>query len=235
MLWICTKRMPSRSGDILEMEIKKFFDLIYCINLDEREDRWEKSLEEFKKLNLNVERFSAISRPDNPVLGCFLSHIELIKEAASENKNILIFEDDVEFTCVSNKKEQKEFKLEYIEKALDELSKLPRWDMFFLGGNPMTYFYQISPHLAKLTRSYSSQAYGVNRHYAKGILPILENHMDVPIDVVYSDMLMPLGNMFITVPMVAIQKAGYSNLYKTNVDFKIPVERYKNYLVNISF
>jgi len=125
--------------------------------------------------------------------------------------------------------------LEYIEKALDELSKLPRWDMFFLGGNPMTYFYQISPHLAKLTRSYSLQAYGVNKHYAKGILPILEKHTDIPIDVVYSDMLMPLGNMFITVPMVAIQKAGYSNLYKTNVDFKIPVERYKNYLVNISF
>ena len=217
------------------MKISSVFDLVYCINLDKRTDRWENSLKEFSKLNVNVQRFSAIDKPDNPVLGCYLSHFNLIKKAAEENKNILIFEDDVEFTCVSTNKDQNEFKMEYIEKALSELCKLPTWDMFFLGGNPMTYFYQISPHLAKLTRCYSLQAYGINKNYAKFLVNVLEKSMANPIDVIFSDYLMPVNNMFISVPMVAIQKAGFSNLYNANVDFSIPVERYKKFLVNISF
>ena len=39
-----------------------FFDAIYCINLDERTDRWEHCLTEFEKLGISerVIRFSAI-------------------------------------------------------------------------------------------------------------------------------------------------------------------------------
>jgi len=45
-----------------------------------------------------IERFSAVYRPENPCLGCTLSHLNIIKEAKEKNyKNILIFEDDFQF------------------------------------------------------------------------------------------------------------------------------------------
>ena len=38
-----------------------FFDKIYCINLEERTDRWEECLSEFKKYGIeNVERIKAV-------------------------------------------------------------------------------------------------------------------------------------------------------------------------------
>ena len=38
--------------------MKKYFDKIYCINLDSRPDRWKECLEEFKKIGIDdiVER-----------------------------------------------------------------------------------------------------------------------------------------------------------------------------------
>ena len=35
------------------MKLNDFFDEIYCINLEDREDRWLEVQEEFKKLMVN--------------------------------------------------------------------------------------------------------------------------------------------------------------------------------------
>ena len=40
--------------------LNDFFEKIYCINLNRRMDRYKECVEEFKKINANVERFSAI-------------------------------------------------------------------------------------------------------------------------------------------------------------------------------
>ena len=85
---------------------------IYCINLDKRPDGWEKMLIRFKKYNLNVTRFSAISIEDEeakifskqtgieltPSLCCAMSHIKVLK-LAKENgyKTVFILEDDIMF------------------------------------------------------------------------------------------------------------------------------------------
>jgi len=44
------------------MRLDKYFDKIYCINLDRRKDRWKETEKELKKWGLldQVERYSAV-------------------------------------------------------------------------------------------------------------------------------------------------------------------------------
>ena len=79
--------------------MKKYFDNIYCINLDSRKDRWQTCLDEFNKVGLTnqVERFSGIKLSPGQA-GCTKSHYELIKLAKSRGeKTILVLEDDFQF------------------------------------------------------------------------------------------------------------------------------------------
>lgn len=122
-----------------------FFDAIYCINLDERTDRWEHSCKQFKILGISdrVKRFSAIKpthdeRWKRPVpwgkgkyayplkgaVGCAESHREIITIAKEQNlKNIMVFEDD--FLVLENWKEN-------LTKSILELQN-QRWHNFYLG------------------------------------------------------------------------------------------------------
>jgi len=69
----------------------------FYINLDKRADRRDLIEEEFKKMDISVERFPAIET--NPgMLGCHLSHLTVLKKAKQMGlKNVLIFEDDFQF------------------------------------------------------------------------------------------------------------------------------------------
>ena len=55
--------------------MKKYFDKIYCINLDSRPDRWKECLEEFKKIGIDdiVERFPAAELTPG-IAGCTKSN-----------------------------------------------------------------------------------------------------------------------------------------------------------------
>ena len=87
---------------------------IYYINLDRRKDRGEKCENELKKSDLlnNYKKFSAIDgttlnlekyrkfnindlEKKRGWIGCAESHISLWEKCINENKNMLIFEDDV--------------------------------------------------------------------------------------------------------------------------------------------
>jgi hypothetical protein len=104
-----------------------FFDVIYCINLDSRPDRWQASLKEFAAIGIadRVERLSAIRHADGAE-GCRLSHIECVKRgAAAGAETVLIFEDDVTFPGFSS---------ERLARSLDRLGTVPDWELFYLGG-----------------------------------------------------------------------------------------------------
>ena len=199
------------------MKLIDMFELSYCINLDKREDRWKLSEKEFRKIGFYPERFSAIEH-NISWFGCYQSHLKILKQAEKENKNVLIFEDDVEFIE----------SVDVIEKALDELSIIP-WDMIYLGGNILKPFYRETEHLARLTHCQSTHAYGVNKDFLKQLVYSIE-HNNFIIDVVLADGVVPYSNAFITVPMVAIQRADYSNIEKTIMDYSVPIARYKHFL-----
>jgi hypothetical protein len=76
-------------------------DRIIYINLDYREDRRQEIEREIERFGLKerVERFSGIRVPEQGILGCTQSHLAVLKLAKERGyKNILILEDDFEFT-----------------------------------------------------------------------------------------------------------------------------------------
>lgn len=117
------------------MNIIEYFDRTRIINLAARNDRREETELEFKRFGfpINTDKvsfFKAIS-PDEPAgfpntgaRGCFLSHMEIIREAKeSELNNLLILEDDILFS----KKV-----LEYGSIAVEKLTSLD-WDIVYFG------------------------------------------------------------------------------------------------------
>jgi glycosyl transferase family 25 len=112
-----------------------FFDKSYIINLPERSDRCEQMKQELRMLGLSepserVVFFPAIKPTDRgefPSIGargCFLSHLDVLKEAKRQNLNhLLIMEDDLSFTG---------FLMKQQEIVVNELQRL-NWDFAYLG------------------------------------------------------------------------------------------------------
>lgn len=120
-----------------------YFDAIYCINLKERTDRWERCHVEFEKFGISdrVIQFSAIkpeyderwnrwtpwARPGFPLpgaVGCAESHRAVIKLAKEQTlNNVLVLEDDF-VVCDSWS--------ENLESSLTDLIKY-NWHLFYLG------------------------------------------------------------------------------------------------------
>ena len=201
------------------MKLENMFEMSYVINLDKRPDRLVACEDAWYKLNFYPERFSAIEN-ENPSLGCYLSHLEILRKARDANKNVLIFEDDIEII---------NFEEKLIEKALDELYDLD-WAMLYLGGNILKPFYQTSPHLAKLNHCQSTHAYSINKKYLPQIVEFVEKNIFI-IDCLYADYVVPQLPCYITIPMMAIQRSDYSNIEKRKMTYDIPIERYNRFLV----
>ena len=88
-----------------------YFDKIYCINLDSRQDRWEQVQQEFDKVGIRnkVQRISAVTKEDaikksqyklkRDIPGqyaCCLSHYKCLQDAMNNDlDSYLIFEDDM--------------------------------------------------------------------------------------------------------------------------------------------
>lgn len=109
----------------------KFFDAIFLINLDERTDRLQESLQEFRKFNIqlnNFYRFPAfkfnIKHPMAGRAGCFSSHRAILQLAKDEMlRNVLVLEDD--FCFVTDP-------IPTLIKCINFLSQNP-WHLFYLG------------------------------------------------------------------------------------------------------
>ena len=104
----------------------EFVDKVIYINLDSREDRRKIMETFFEKGQIPLEkvvRFPAIKRIKGS-LGCLESHTEALRMAKKEGwKNVLILEDDLEWL---------DFESEYPK--LEELTRLPKWDVILLVG-----------------------------------------------------------------------------------------------------
>ena len=210
-----------------------FFDKIFYINLDSRPDRRDIVEENFRKIGITAERFPAIvlSHEQNQNLikdgcvfrgeerpvhsrytkSCALSHLSVILRAKlMEYENVLIFEDDVIFH---------DDILEELSKSIEELKTMDRWDMFYLGCNPMQYK-KISPHLGKSLGAFGGHAYAVNRHFYDVVLNIPFKHMPC-IDMYYEILGQhnPNHNLFMALKNLVWQAPGYSDLEEAEVDY----------------
>ncbi len=200
-------------------KFEEIFPLIYVINLDSRPDRLNASIEEFKKIGLtSINRMPGqvyTYAPDaytNGAIGCMLSHKLCLEEALRQKKNVFIFEDDIEFLPYDNL-------TEIIDQCCEELESID-WSLVYFSGNLLRPAFQKSNRLAKLTHAQSTVAYGVKYEFIEKLLSYFPTTtFTEPIDMTYANRVIPENNCYITIPMIAIQRKGYSDIECKEVDY----------------
>lgn len=197
----------------------------YCINLDQRADRWQECINEFARIGLPaVTRVSA--RIDaGHWQDCAADHAGCVAQSMLDHDDMcLIMEDDVSFLFDSWRD---------VEDRIQELTQLdPQWEMLFLGinadpdelkrsGNPQ----KLSVNLYRVFSGFATHAYIVRSNAYQKVLQVWSAHMHlvVPHDVIYSRILLPAVRAYSVNPLMALQRPSFSqhlNRY-TNYDFLV--------------
>lgn len=180
-----------------------FFDRLYCISLQEREDRRKSALAEFSKVGLadRVEFVLDERHPYNIEQGVYESHMLCLRNGLEAGaRNIVIFEDDVEFD---------RFDPERLRSCTEFLGQHPGWKVFLLGALIRSSRKTTNPHVQKVRYQSLSHAYALNRQYA-------ETLAYVPWHGIVNDTLFrPLSDdVYAMYPMCAFQKNLTSDNYK---------------------
>ena len=203
--------------------LNSFFDRIYCINLDHRTDRWEICEKLFKKFNLDVTRVSPVVIGDEehcclrkPQLSLFRTHKNLIIEAKNQNlKNVLIFEDDVEFCDEVENYNGKSLE-ERFSSSINFLP--PNWDVFFLGAGIYTDNKSlIGGEIYKIGYALTTHALSINNNYYDTIIKILDSEHDA-LDIIYCG-LMSKNETFSFHPNLISQRASFSDIENKYVNY----------------
>lgn len=183
------------------------FDAIYCLNQADRPDRWELAEAEFKRVGIEVQRFYSI--PDKaPYLSFCLSQKAIIEDIAKrELQTALVLEDDCIFSNFEN---------------LDNyMAQLPKnWDIFYLGANVTdSKPKRISDNIFKIRHAWTSHAIA----YKLGAVKMINQEYSPQVHGMYDDWLsrniLPKLNAFVCIPMIARQRAGYSDLWGKWADY----------------
>lgn len=216
-------------------------DQIYIINLDERSDRFEKIKASLKKIGIeNFERFSAIRpkienlqyhdyryfdyswlpyfgdmdqmiRYTQGAMGCKLSTVEVVKQAAQKNySRILIFEDDAS---------PRENFFDLYSQAQTAFSRVEDdFDVFYLGGN----YERLKPIdglLHQAIQVKATHAYILNQ---RTFNPIIENAISSgrPIDDYFIHDFQSRQRSYALKPGLFYQSQGKSDVLGLDVDFR---------------
>lgn len=183
----------------------------YCINLKSRPERWE----QFKEQNLpfEVERFDAIKDHIGWV-GCTKSYVEVMKKIDGLT---LVMEDDCLF-------------LESWEFVQNIMTQLPyNWDCLYFGATLNEPLEKVSENIYKIKKGWTTHAI-LFRDSRIAEFIVRNVPMIRKIDVFLADHVQELFNCFITYPLVATQRAGYSDIINRQQDYAVIKERYDKYV-----
>jgi GR25 family glycosyltransferase involved in LPS biosynthesis len=203
-----------------------YFDEIYCINLDERTDRWEHAQKEFEKAGIldRVQRFSAIRDVDGRI-GVIKSNLAIIKIAKEKKlKNVLIFEDDVEFIIDDPQTE--------LQKSINQAQGI-KWHLFYLGANTHEKLIKFKPNLILLKNAFAVHPMAYSDLMYDNFIRKYENiktikNFDDILDVYLARQIQDKYICLMTNPMLTTQMNSYSDIEKRVVDYSFIEERYKN-------
>jgi hypothetical protein len=202
-----------------------YFEEIYCINLDERTDRWKHAQKEFEKAGIKdrVKRFSAIRDEDGRV-GIIKSNLAIVKLAKEKGfKNVLVFEDDVEF-IVDNPQE-------VLKNSLEKIGNLD-WTLFYLGANTHDKLIKINKNLILLKNSfavhsmaYSEKSYNTFIKKYEGLNKI--SSMNDILDVYLAQHFQEKYVCLMVNPMMTSQMNSFSDIEQREVNYDFIEERFK--------
>jgi GR25 family glycosyltransferase involved in LPS biosynthesis len=186
---------------LIEVIVKKetngwdFFDRIYCISLEEREERRQAAEASFAQVGLTgkVEFVIVKRHPVNVEQGMYESHMTCLRkglEAGAEK--IVVFEDDVVFD---------RFDAERFRKCTQFLSENSDWKVLLLGALIRSSRKTTNPFIQKVLYQSLAHAYALNRPYAETLA--YQPWQGIIIDTLFR----PLrDHIYAVYPMIAFQK-----------------------------
>ena len=179
----------------------------FCINLDDRTDKWADTQAAFKGTGIVPKRFSGI-RHSEGWRGCGASHVAVAREAMRKGLPwVLIVEDD----CVPVADFAQRWPV--VKQALwDEYDQ---WDIFLGGPTYIQGPVELhGDHLIGIEGAYALHFYVLKATaYEKVIAWNPDRHG--PIDVYYSDIL----RIVTTYPLLATQRPSMSDIRKEETDY----------------
>ena len=140
-----------------------FFDRIYCISLEEREDRRQAAAESFAKVGLTgkVEFVLVKRHPFNIEQGMYESHMTCLRKGLETGaERIVVFEDDIVFD---------RFDAERFKQCAQFLVDNPDWKVLLLGALIRSSRKTANPFIQKVRYQSLAHAYALNRPYAETV------------------------------------------------------------------
>ena len=180
-----------------------FFDRLYCVSLQERKDRRKSALKEFSKVGLadRVEFELGEHHPYNIEQGVYESHMICLRKGLEAGaKNIVVFEDDVEFD---------RFDPERLKSCTEFLRQHPEWKVLLLGALIRSSRKTTNPCVQKVRYQSLTHAYALNRHYAETLA--YEPWQGIVNDTLFRPL---TDDVYAIYPMCAFQKYFTSDNYK---------------------
>jgi len=186
-----------------EANMWDYFDRLYCISLEGREDRRRSALEEFAKVGLaeRVEFVIGKRLPYDIMQQIYESHMLCLQKGLEAGaRNIVVFEDDVGF---------ERFDPGRLKSCVEFLKQNPQWNVFLFGALIRASRKTGNPHVQKVRYQSLTHAYALNRDYAQALAY-------VPWQGIANDTLFrPLkDNVYAAYPMFAFQKDFTSDNYE---------------------
>ena len=146
---------------------------------------------------------------------------------ANNYDNFVIFEDDVTF--IDGFHEKFNNKIDYL---------LEDWDMFYIGGNnvfsrgqfnlitgdkdfviTLDSYKSLDYELCKTTWTQCAHALAINSRFYDTLMAEINNNSRTPIDIIYSKLQQKGCNTYAFLPSLALQRASFSNIENTFVDY----------------
>lgn len=190
------------------------------INLDSRVDRFEHALQEFEKMNIQVERVSAIKNK-NGAIGCTMSHIKCLQIAKNRDYDyVFICEDDITFLNPNKLKESAEKFKTYMKS---------KWDVLIIGGNNVPPYEQLSDYCARVFSCQTTTGYIVQKHFydiliknfkesAEKLMRDPANKREYALDMYWKRLQKEHIWLMLTPPTVT-QYESYSDIEERNVNY----------------
>lgn len=208
-------------------------DVIYCVHLPEDVERHRIMNPIFEKVGI-ADRVNWMSAP-RPFsqyqstnyqfageYGVVLSQLKILTNGLSQNPvfGIGIFEDDIMFVDQA---------LEYIDKSFKELPD--DWDIFYLGGRPLSPLKKVSPHIAKIEKFTSAMSYCINANVLPEYIQFYIDRMGRPFpdaccDNILNDFILERNkNGYVSIPAVAWTIPGWSTLRLGQRDYRENIKK----------
>jgi GR25 family glycosyltransferase involved in LPS biosynthesis len=167
---------------------------IYCINTQERNDKFEYISGLLISQNLKAQFYRPNRNMKNGAKGCRESHLAVLRDAKKRGlPSVLILEDDVDF--VGN---------------IRDIVLPKKWDMFYIGGNWVDILDKSeSDHYCKV-RSWSTYAYAVNRHFYDVLIEGLEK-TEKEIDRYYLENIHPNHRVYMSKPQIVVPSEKFED------------------------